>query len=524
MSGRRMSRRQFLAFTALATGSSLLHACSSGESPTATPATGVDTAAAEYGGTLTLGSDQGMPQLDPHIVTFAAERLYFPGLYNGLTEYTPDMEAVPALAERWETSDDLKTYTFYLRQGVKFHNGRELEAEDVKWNYDRILDPELGSQMRNNVQEIENVEVKDKYTVVMHLSSPSVILPEGAQEVKIIAKESLDNINKNPVGTGPYMFEDFVPGERLTLKRYEDYWGGRPYLDQVIVTAIKDATAAVTALKTGEWDLIWNIAPKDAVTLEDDPNIQLLLPKTSSANVFWEPDTTAPPFDNKEVRQAFSYAIPRQEIVDGAYFGFGNPSWTNNFVPEGHWAYNPDLIRYDHDLDKAKELFNKNGIGEGTEFIWWGLSGILPAFQTSGEIMAQTLSEIGINLKIEQNEVGVWVDKFYPSGKSFPNMIVPNGDTAALDPAFPLKFFAVDRCECNYNDPYIDEMLAKGKSSADPEERKEAYFEIQRIVNEDVPVFIPCSWLFIDAARARVNGVWAESGGQIHYEKAWVTA
>jgi peptide/nickel transport system substrate-binding protein len=501
-------------------GSSVLGACSSEAEPTAP--SGEAAGDVKYGGTLTLGSNQAIPQLDPHIVTFANERNVYPGLYNGLTEYNPDMEPIPALAESWEHSDDLKTYTFKLRKGVKFHNGRELEAEDIKWNYERILDPALGSQMRNNVQEVESVEVKDKFTVVMHLNTPSVTLPMGVQEVKIIAKENLDNINKDPAGTGPYKYEDFIPGERLTLQRFDDYWGGKPFLDRVVLPAIPDAVAALTAFRTGDWDVIWQISPKDAVTLEGDPKFQLVVPKISSANVFWEPDTTSPPFDKREVRQAFSYAIPRQEIVDGAYFGFGTPSWTNNFVAEDHWAFNPNLIRYDYDLDKAKELFAQGGITEGYEMIWWGLAGILPEFQTSGEIMAQSLSKIGITLKIEQYEVGAWVEKFYPSGKSFPNMVVPNGDTAALDPAFPLKFWAQGRCECNYNDPVIDEMLAKGKSSADQEVRKEAYWEIQRIVNEEVPAFVPCSWQWVNGAAAHVKGVWAESGGQIHYQDAWL--
>lgn len=513
-----ISRRQFLEMMALLASSYTMAACAPKGAATPAPAAGKP----KYGGTLTLGSNQGIPQLDPHVVTYANERNMFPGLYNGLTEYDPDMNVVPALAEKWEASPDLKTYTWYLRKGVKFHNGRELVAEDIKWNYERCLDPKLGSQMRNNVQEVESVEVKDKYTVVMHLSTPSVTLPNGAQELKIIAKECLDNINKNPIGTGPYMYEDFVPNETLKLKRFDGYWGGKPYLDKVVITAIKDSTAALNALKSGQWDVIWQIPPKDAVTLKDDPKIKLLTAKVSSSNYFWEPDTTSPPFDNQLVRQALCYAIPRQEIVDVAIFGYGTPSWTNNFVPEGHWAFNPNLIRYDYNLDKAKELFTKAGIKEGTEFIWWTLAGILPEFVTFGEMLGQSLAKIGLKLKIEQNEVGKWVDAFYPSGKKFPNMIVPNGDTAALDPAFPLKFFAQKRCECNYNDPKIDELLAKGKSTADKEKRKEAYWEIQKIVNEVVPVWIPCSWTFVNGAQKFVEGVWIESGGQIHYEAAWL--
>ncbi len=530
-----ISRRKFLRLAALTAGTSALAACSPSAVPVQVPAPAQGGAAAatpvaqptavaapKSGGTLTVGSTQPAPQLDPHIVTFAAERLYFPGLYNGLTEYNADMEAVPALAEKWEASDDLKTYTFYLRKGVKFHNGRELEAADIKWNFERCLDPKLGSQLRQNVQEVDTIDVVDKYTVKMNLNSPSVTLPMGCQELKIIAKESLDTINKGPVGTGPYMYQDFLPNEVLTLKRFDEYWGGKPYLDKVVLTGNKDSTAAVTALQTGQWDVMWELGLKDAATFKDDSKISLLLPEISSANVFWELDVTSPPFDKKEARQALSYAVDRKTIVDAAYFGFGTPSFTNNFVSENHWAFNPNLTRYDYDLDKAKQLFAQAGVTEGTELIWWAVAGAFPEWITAGEILIQSLAKIGIKMTIQQNELGAWVDKFYPSGKKFPGMVIPNGDTAALDPAFPLKFFASKRCECNYNDAKIDELLALGRSTADKEKRKAAYQQVEQIVNDQVPVIIPCSWSFVDGAAKYVRGVWAESGGQIHYESAWL--
>ena len=393
----------------------------------------------KIGGTLTVGSTQPPPQLDPHAVTFAAERLYYPGLYNGLTEYNPDMEPVPCLAEKWEASDDLKTYTFHLRKGVKFHNGRELEAEDIKWNFERCLDPKLGSQLRQNVQEVEKIEVIDKYTVKMSLSLPSVTLPMGCQELKIIAKECLDNINKAPVGTGPYMYEDFLPSERLTMKRFDGYWGGKPYLDKVILAGIKDATAAVAALQTGQWDVMWEMGLKDAATFKNDAKVALLLPKISSANVFWELDVTSPPFDKKEARQALSYAVDRKTIVEAAYFGFGTPSITNNFVSESHWAFNPNLTRYEYDLDKAKALFAQAGVKEGTELTWWCLSSLFPEWITAGEILAQSLAKIGIKLNIQQNELGTWVDEILSVGQAVPGPGDPQRRHGGPGPGLPAQ-------------------------------------------------------------------------------------
>lgn len=520
-----LTRRDFLRLASLAAGSAVVARCAS---PTAAPESGAAPAATQavsapkVGGTLTIGATAGIPQLDPHVVTFANERLYFPGLYNGLTEYTEAMEPVPCLAERWEVSEDVKTYTFYLRKGVKFHNGRELEAEDIKWNFERCLDEKLGSQLRQNVQEVQDIEVVDKYTVKMHLNAPSAILPMGAQELKIIAKESLDNINKAPVGTGPYQFEDFIPDETLTLKRYDGYWGGKPYLDKVVITAIKDATAALTALKTGQWDFFRGVSVPDGASLKGDPNIVLIEPPIPSSNMFWELDVTSPPFNNRDARQALSYAVDRKAIVDGPNFGYGKPSFYNNFIAEDHWAFNPNLIRYDYNLDKAKELFAKAGMGPDTKLTWWTLAGSWPEWVTIGEILSRSLSEIGIKMDIQQNEVGAWVEVFYPSGKQFPNLVIPNGDTAALDPAYPLKFFASKRCECNYNDQRIDDALAVGKSTTDKEKRKAAYQEVQRIVNEEIPVIVPCSWVLLNAAQKHVKGTWVESGAQLHYEAAWL--
>ncbi len=180
------------------------------------------------------------------------------------------------------------------------------------------------------------------------------------------------------------------------------------------------------------------------------------------------------------------------------------------------------MTEYKYDLEKAKELFEAAGVTEGTELTFWTISSQFPEWITAAEILQQSLAEIGITLKIEQNEVGTWVDKFYPSGKKYPGLIIPNGDTALLDPAFRLKFFSVDRCECNYNDPKIDELLAEGKSTGDQAKRKEAYDQIQRIVNEQVPVIIPVSWPFLNANQNYVKDIWAESGGFIHYENAWL--
>ncbi len=532
---RMIPRREFLRIAVLTAGGTVVAACApqgavppqaTTAAPTAALPTAGPTAASaggpKYGGTLTLGSGQAAQQLDPHVSTFAYERLYYVGLYNGLTEFNPDMELVPSLAESWEASDDLKTYTFHLRQGVKFHNGRELEAEDIKWNYERVLDPKLGSQIRNNVQEVQAIETPDKYTVRLILSSPSVTLPVGAQELRIIAKESLDNINKAPIGTGPFMFEDFVPDEHLYLKRFDDYWGGKPYLDRVQLVGIKDATAAFTALTTGTWDAMWNLSAKDAAELKNSPNAVPLVPKVQSSNVFWELDTTSPPFDKVEARQALSYATDRKSIAEVAYFGFAQPYYANDPVPPDNWAFNNNLTQYEYNLDKAKELFAKAGVDSSTELVWWSIANQFPEWITAAEILQQSLAQIGINLKLQQLEIGAWVDKFYPSGKKYPGLIIPNGDTALLDPAFRLKFFSVDRCECNYNDPEIDKLLAEGKSTADQAKRKAAYDKIQQIVNEQVPVIIPCSWPFLNANQTYVKDIWAESGGFIHYETAWL--
>ena len=523
--GNHLTRREFLRMASLAAGGVLLSSCAPGAT---TPAPGGETVATEavtgpkIGGTMTIGATAGIPQLDPHIVTYANERLYFPGLYNGITEYTPSMEPAPCLAESWDVSEDALTYTWHLRKGVKFHNGRELEGEDIKWNFERCLDEELGSQLRQNIQEVETIEVVDKYTVKMYLNTPSVILPMGAQELKIIAKECLEEINTAPVGTGPYKYKDFIPDETLTLERYDDYWGGKPYLDVVIITAIKDSTAALTALKTGQWDFFRGISTPDGASLQGDPNLVIVEPPISSSNMFWELDVTSPPFDNKIARQALSYAVDRQKIVDGPNFGYGRTSVTNNFIAEDHWAFNPNLTKYTYDLAKAKEMFDQAGIGPDTKLTWWTIAGSWPEWVQIGEILVESLKEIGLNMDIQQNEVGAWVEPFYPSGKQYPGLVIPNGDTAALDPAYPLKFFASGRCECNYNDPRIDELLAIGKSTLDKEKRKEAYQEIQAIVNDQVQVIVPCSWVLLNAAQKHVEGAWVESGSQLHYESAWL--
>ena len=494
------------------------------EETTTSAAPVATTEAPAAGGVLRVAASQGgIPQLDPHIQTFQWERVLFPLLWDGLTELDMSNQVVPGLAERWEATPDLLEITFFLRSGVKFHNGRELTAEDIVWNLERVINPDVASQDRVFLQSIASVEAVDSLTVKVTLSEPAATLPFALAPIRIIAPESLADINTNPVGTGPFTLEEFIPDQLVRLARFDDYWHGPKPLDGIEIQTVNDVTAGLTALQTGGIDFLFQVPPADALALRDNPDLNLVLADVSSLAPFWELDVTSPPFDNVVARRALAYSVDRDAIAEVAYFGSGTASQTNSLLGDSHWAFNPNLTSYAQDLPKAKELFAEAGITEGDTLIWWGIAGAFPEWTTVGEILQADLATIGITLDIQNNEVGTWVEPFYPAGKTYPNYVVPNVLSPPANPNFILGFLETGVCECNYSNARFDELAAAARATLDQEEQKQFFYEMQEIINQDVPIIVPLQAPLVSAARSNVTGAWAGSTGTPRLEDASFT-
>lgn len=474
------------------------------------------------GGSLTVGAAVPISQLNPAVKTFAWEGVLFSLLWNGLTRWTEDNRLAPDLATEWSASEDQRTWTFRLQEGVRFHDGTPLTAEKVAEAFAYYLDERTVTQERVRIQSIESVRAVDETTVEFTLSTANAVLPEAITDVRVIDVSRLGQINRAPNGTGPFRVAEFVPDDHLTLSRNADYFGEEPPLDEIELVKAVDATAGATALRSGDLQVLYDLPIGDAQQVESDPNVALVLNEPFSWAQTWKIDTTTPPFDDLKARQALSYATDREAILQKAYRGIGQIAPTNNLVPPDSAAYaRTGLTEYPYDLDMAKRLFAEAGVREGDSITWWGPAGIQPEKTIAAQILQASLAEIGIRLKIENREVSAWTPKFIPVGQRFPGHIAPTGSAAPLEPAFMLSAVRRGRCECNWDAPQFEADYDAAIGTGDPAERTAAWGEAQAIVSREVPVLIPLLTTMVSATRENVAGAWSAQGGtQLHIEDA----
>jgi len=246
--------------------------------PTKTEITG------KYGGELVIANIADVLRMDPMLITDVPTATIAYQIFDFLVRYNHETKQYePGLAISWEASEDAKTWTFKLRKGVKFHDGTPFNAEAVKFTIDRVLDPQSKSPLSQDFRDnVESVEVIDEYTVVFHLKNPlasfldRIIRNQGAMIVSPTAvKKYGDDFSNHPVGTGPFMFKEWIPGERVVLVKNPDYWGGAPMIDTLIFKPMPESAAQVAALQAGQVDVILSIPKESLEILEKDPNIKV---------------------------------------------------------------------------------------------------------------------------------------------------------------------------------------------------------------------------------------------------------
>lgn len=496
----------------------LVAACTSGSSKSGESS---GPGQAQQGGKITVGAAQGIPQLNPAIRTFAWEEMLFPLLWDGLTRSDNTGKIVPDLAASWTASTDQKTWTFKLRAGVKFSNNNPLTAADVVKTFDYYRNPKTATQEANKLAAIASVAPTNPTTVTVKLKAPNALFPSAIVWVKILDVDTLSTIDRAPIGTGPFKVSAFVPNESLKLVRNPAYFGSPAPLDQIDVVTAPDAAAAANSLASGDLDVLWSLPQSNANQYEGNADVSLIKPAVPSQWPSWEVDTTSPPFDNVKARQALAYAVDRKQVLDAAYYGQGLLSPTNDPLGTNNpWFSGDGLTDYSYDIDKAKQLFAEAGVNSGATLTWWGVAGQYPEWNTAGQILQASLKKIGINLKIENKDISTWVGRFYPAGKSYPGVIVPNFQSTPVEPAYSINFLLKGRCECNWDDAAFTAAYDKALAEPDPAARKTDWADVQRIVNEQVPVIVPLQANVLTAVSKKVQGVWMEGGGQLHLEGA----
>ncbi|MDA7965190.1 ABC transporter substrate-binding protein, partial [Ruegeria sp.] len=270
---------------------------------------------------ITIAMQLEPPHLDPtSAAAQAIDSVVYTNIFEGLTRFMGDGSVVPGLAESWEISEDGTAYTFKLHDGVTFHDGSTMDAEDVKFSLDRARADDSANAQKALFAGIESVDVLDPLTVQVTLSEPNgnFLFNMAWGDAVIVAPESIDNIKTNPVGTGAFTFGEWVQGDSITVNRNPDYWGDQPVLETATFKFISDPTAAFAAMMAEDVD-VFDIfpAPENLPQFEADPRFQVLVGSTEGETIL-STNNKQPPFDDIRVRQAVAHAIDRQAIIDGA--------------------------------------------------------------------------------------------------------------------------------------------------------------------------------------------------------------
>jgi peptide/nickel transport system substrate-binding protein len=466
----------------------------------ATEETETDTEEATTGGQLVFGRGGDSTSLDPAATTEGESFKVTVNLYETLINFGPqDTEIQAGLATDWEQSEDGLTHTLKLREGVKFHDGTDFNADAVVFNFERWKAGDKESYYYYNSQfgdKIDSVTALDANTVEFKLNTPIApfyknlaMSPFGIASPAAIEQHG-ENYFKNPVGTGPFKFKEWKENERIVIVKNEEYWqDGLPKLDEVIFTVIPENSARLNALSSGEADLIDGVNFSDKGTIEGNPDLQVF--ERPSMNVGYLGLTmTRGPLKEKLVRQALNYAVDKQALIDAFYAGAAEPAI--NPMPPVVAGYNPDVEDYPYDPEKAKELLAEAGYPDGFEMELWAMPvprPYMPEGQKVGEALQGMFAEIGVKAKIVTYEWGTYLDKAM-NGEADTFLLGWTGDNGDAD-NFLYVLLDEDSIGSNnysyYKNDEVHELLLKAQASSDQAEREELYKQAQVLIKEDAP-------------------------------------
>ena len=409
---------------------------------------------------------------------------------------------VPWLAERWHTADN-RNYTFFLKKGVRFHNGRELKAADVKFVIDRAMNPETKHPYPQYYAAIGDIIVKDDHTITFSLKAPTAnfLLNLARQGSVIYPREAVDALKSAPVGTGPFTVADWVRGDRIVLKRYADYHvKGRPRVDQVTFRFIADPNAALAALKAGDIDAsLFGLGPEHVADIKKDGRFEVTIGETTN-DVIMAMNNSRKPFTDVRVRRAITHAINKADVVKLAMFGMGRVIGSNVDPLNPYFVDLANAMPYD--AARAKKLLAEAGYPDGFEAVLK----VAPQYYytvRAGEVIVDQLNKVGVKVKIEQIEWGQWLSRVWKEA-DYDLTIIGHAE------AWDVANYANPKYYYRYDSAKFQELYKKSEVTLDDKARREQYAQLQKMQVEDAPVV----FLFIHprlvAAKKGVTGFWKD--------------
>ena len=465
-------------------------------------------AGAGFTGSLTIGKAQEAVGLDPALVTAAASFDVIAPVYDTLVRFDPTYQPQPALAEGWETPDDT-TFLFRLRPGVTFHNGRALVADDVKFSFDRIINPETASPWASQFEPVQAVEVVDPQTVRIVLKRPfgPLLSTLAAAYAAIVPQEEVaktGGLQQTMVGTGPFALREYQPDTRTVLAANPAYWeSGLPRLAEVTFRVLPDEAARLAAVRTGEVGLTPLADPASVQLAGESEGVQVVTYETTDYYLLGLNCRRAP-FDNPQVRRALSLAVDRPALLNAAFLGQGSP--TGPVVPTlGDWGLPPDqLPLYGPDRDQARSLLAEAGFADGLPLTILA-SPLYPEFVNAALVLQQQLAEVGVTVTLDQVEWGTFIERW--RARDFETFVSFNGSgndpDRALFPAFRTDG-SVNAFQ--FSDPEVDRLLDEGRATLDPARRHEIYNEAQTRIADAAPALFLATRVASFAHRDNVQG------------------
>ncbi len=422
-------------------------------------------------------------------------------IQNGLTRYDEKtLQPVPALATEWKAESEARVWTFRLRSGVRWHDGRPFTAEDVKFTFDTLMNKDVRARMRGNMGPLEKVEVVDPATVRFTFREPFAPFPvmvgynAGILPKHLLAGQDPNNpadFLKKPIGTGPFRFKEAVAGSHWLVEANPDYWEGRPALDQVALKVVPDVNAQVAQLKSGDLDLAL-IQPKNMTALEGDPGV--VVTTARQVNYYYVSlNGKDPLFTDVRVRQALNHAVDKPAIIRAVLRGHGEVA-TGPISPVLAWAYTRDVRQYPYDVARAKALLEEAGWKAGPDGVrqkdgkrlaitLTTSKGVLDGEQLA-TVIQQYLQAVGAEARINLVEFGqLWTGWFKGEFQADVEYLItpPDPDlSGALGCNAPVNRFF-------YCNPRVDALFAQGRATTDPRARSAVYHQVQRELAENPP-------------------------------------
>jgi peptide/nickel transport system substrate-binding protein len=466
---------------------SLLAACGGSDKAT-TAAAGTPAAVKPQRGGMLKAALTGEPDsLDPAKSQIYTGAQVYDNVFSKLVDLDPDNKVYGVLATKW-TQKDPKTWVFTLRDGVTFHNGEPFTANDVKYTFERILAKGTASGYAPLYSVIDRITVDSPTQVTFHLkTSFGPFLTNLANNGEIVNRKAIEakGSQRKPVGTGPFQFVDWVQGDHVTLKRFDNYFvSGQPYLDGITFKFAQVDQSRIDSLRSGELDWADAIPLQQVATLKSDPAFTYVTSKTAGIPDFLAMNTKKAPFDDVRVRQAVAWAVDREQIRQVAYFGAGEAGGEE--VPSASPWYTGETPYTKADPAKAKALLAQAGHGGGLTVEYLGLPQY-PELLKTGQVVREQLKAVGITMNIKQVDVSVWFDRFSKGDYQ----ITSAYQERTLDPD---NFYALvlktggSINTTGYSSKAADDLIVQAARETDEAKRKTLYLQLKQLIWKDVPL------------------------------------